>query len=494
MGADETLEPRRFGESFRRFMDAVLAEAGGARELLVERLHAHLGRDLASLAVVAESFDVYDHPNLQVALDAYLTGAGRSADLVGITAQNKRFMSFALSDLMSADGTGVRVGVGPVDYINFHLEDDRVLPCIQFGLLLITAERQPIVAFVAGQEQMGPRGERVRFEVAAAERPIAEAFLRDIRALMRERNVYRGKAISLSPGQYGVQALVKFHRLPRVPREDVILPDGLLERIERHAIVVSEHAERLRAAGRSLKRGLLLYGPPGTGKTYTVMYLAGRMRERTCVITTGRGLGLIQSIGFFARALQPATIVLEDVDLVAQERGMPGVQVGPILFELLNEMDGLAEDADVLFVLTTNRPDILEPALAARPGRVDLAVELPLPDAEGRRRLVALYARGLNMEGVDVGRLVDRTDGASPAYIKELLRKAALLAAIDADGDRVTVRDQHLLRALDELAEGGRLADRLLGLRPQEETPPPPAGPMRPIGFPGTARDRGVLR
>ena len=83
-----------------------------------------------------------------------------------------------------------------------------------------------------------------------------------------------------------------------------------------------------------------------------------------------------------ARTLQPAMVVVEDVDLIAEERGKyPGQH--PLLFQLLNEMDGLAEDADVVFVLTTNRADLLEPALAARPGRVDQAVELGLPDAHG---------------------------------------------------------------------------------------------------------------
>ena len=102
-----------------------------------------------------------------------------------------------------------------------------------------------------------------------------------------------------------------------------------------------------------------------------------------------------------ARTLQPAMIVVEDVDLIAEDRGMhPGQH--PLLFQLLNEMDGLAEDADVVFLLTTNRADLLEPALAARPGRVDQAVALELPDAEARRRLFDLYrgdARGRQSAG-----------------------------------------------------------------------------------------------
>src|SRR5258706_1322686 len=92
-------------------------------------------------------------------------------------------------------------------------------------------------------------------------------------------------------------------------------------------------------------------------------------------------------------------------------------------------MDGLREDSDIIFALTTNRPDILEPALAARPGRIDLAVELPLPDGPGRRRLLQLYARGLQLREVDLEAMAARTDGGTPAYIKELLRNAAVLAA-----------------------------------------------------------------
>src|SRR5207249_6127678 len=145
----------------------------------------------------------------------------------------------------------------------------------------------------------------------------------------------------------------------------------------------------------------------------------------------------------FARELAPATVVVEDVDLIAQERGLPGVQTQPLLFELLNQMDGLADDADVLFILTTNRPDILEPALAARPGRVDLVVELPLPDADARRRLFALYARGLRLEVDNLDRFIARTEGASPAYVKELLRNATVFGAIDGNGAGLRVTDRH---------------------------------------------------
>jgi ATP-dependent 26S proteasome regulatory subunit len=162
----------------------------------------------------------------------------------------------------------------------------------------------------------------------------------------------------------------------KVRREQIVFPAGVLERIERHTKTFAEHAEALRASGRHLKRGLLLHGPPGTGKTLTAMYLSHLMPDRTVLLLTGEALHAVGPACRMARQLAPSMLVLEDVDLVAENReyGEPT----SLLFELLNEMDGLGEDTDIVFVLTTNRPDAIEPALAPRPGRVDLAVAMPL--------------------------------------------------------------------------------------------------------------------
>jgi ATP-dependent 26S proteasome regulatory subunit len=122
----------------------------------------------------------------------------------------------------------------------------------------------------------------------------------------------------------------------------------------------------------------------------------------------------------------------------------------------------------VLFVRTTNRPDRLEPALASRPGRIDEAVELPLPDAEGRRRLIELYGEGLGLELGDDGSLIHALDGVTPAFIRELLRRAAVLAAESTDGELV-VTAAMLQRAADQLRESsGELTNALLGARTQE--------------------------
>jgi len=146
--------------------------------------------------------------------------------------------------------------------------------------------------------------------------------------------------------------------------------------------------------------------------------------------------------------------VLEDVDLVAMERTMPGMGTNPLLFQLLNEMDGLSDDADVVFVLTTNRVDLLEPALAARPGRIDQAVEIGLPDSDCRMRLLELYLADTDFAGGDLAALVDATEGVTASFMKELVRRAVLVSALERGQESDTsppVGIAHLQTALDDL-------------------------------------------
>jgi len=174
-----------------------------------------------------------------------------------------------------------------------------------------------------------------------------------------------------------------------------------------------------------------------------------------------------------ARLLAPTLVIMEDVDLIASardERRHPMYQI--TLHQLLNEMDGLPGDTEVLFLLTTNRADVLEAALVSRPGRIDQAIEYPLPDAECRSRLFDLYGRGLNLVLKNRDELVARTEGTSPAFIQELLRKAALIAAEAAPEGctELRVTDETVETALREMVGGGELLRRLFGYDKDETT------------------------
>jgi len=457
---DETLS---FARDFQRFIrqmseTAFSDQTSPLRQLLEE----HLGVDPRTLPVLSTGFPPYDHINVQVALSAYLAQPPRSARLLGLTGQQRHFAT--LSDLIET-AHYMGVAVGAPDLVELPVGPEETLACVQFGIHLVVDGANPLVVLMRGPTEHGPQ-QSVSLEVLSPDEQLGKAFLADIRRLMIELNVFRGQVLSFgeSPmGHVGVGP-VTFLPRPALARDELVLPDGILETIELHALGIAEHRERLLASGQHVKRGLLLHGPPGTGKTLTVRYMIGKAPTHTVVLLAGGALHMIRVATGLARMLQPALVVMEDVDLVAQHRGMSPFG-NPVLFEVLNELDGLAEDADVAFVLTTNRADRLEPALASRPGRVDLAVEIPLPADEERRRLIALYGRGLDLDVGDPRSVIDKTAGTPASFIKELLRKAALRAAQMHPGvGRIRVTDVDLNDALDELlSERNTLTRALLG-------------------------------
>jgi hypothetical protein len=429
--------------------------------ILLDRLLKHFATDPGKLPVVEQTFKGYDRANLHLTLAELITNP--EPTLVGVVIPNQ-YSGVSLAKL-SRPATAKDYEQGPVEYVDVQLADDQKLACVKQGLYTFHEDGCPIALLVALPEHFF--ADTFRIEVMAQEREQAERIARKVEKGVRHGSAYRGKVLSVEQDCRG-SISVRYHKLPAIQRSGLILPEELLCRIERQTMGLSKHANRLKAAGRHLKRGILMHGKPGTGKTLSAMYLAAQMPGRTVMVLTGNAVGSIETACALARLLEPATIILEDVDLIGTERHQQTVGANALLFELLNQMDGLGEDADVLFILTTNRPDHLEPALAARPGRIDLAIEVPLPDESCRKRLFELYGKGLKLELTDPDAWVRRTKGVSAAFIRELLRKAAVLAAEDnaspAEGELV-VTDRHMEEATAELlVAGGLLTKTLLGV------------------------------
>ena len=445
-------------------------------------IREHLGPSDEDLTVHAEELSDFELPNLQLALDAALARPGWEGRVIGLAGQGRHFSGVGLGDLMAHE----HLSVGPPEYVNASIGPGRTLPCLVWAVLLVTAPEGRLAVFVHRGEAHGPMHGTLTVEAAAPDPALATGFLADLRLLMEEHDVFRGQLLTVEVDRSGSRQVVFLER-PEMDASELVLPEGLLERTVRHVVGPSRNREALLASGRHLARGLLLWGPPGTGKTHTVRYLTGLLRDETVIVLSGASLGLIGAFAALARRLVPAVVVLEDVDLVAHERGAGRVG-SPLLFELMNEMSGLAPDADVAFVLTTNRPDALEPALAARPGRVDLALEIPLPAAGERRRLLELYGRGLDLPPEVLDEAVERTEGATASFFRELLRKAALTAAEDG---RTGASADDVRAALDELLhETAKMTRVLLGSEaPGEEPAPGPHDWMQGIasgGWTGT--------
>lgn len=465
-------EAREFASAFRSFLHWVhTEEMERRRNEVVALVTDYLGEGAADLSVVSRSLPVFEHVNLQTALDAWSRQPGRTVDVHGFVIP-PHHGSVNLQQIISGEGIPpLRLTAPPL--ADLPNGPGSTLACLVLAVLLVADAQGRYVVMVSGPIEHDPS---LGVEIAGLSVPSAQRVHADLAELRRRLNVYRGHLLDVEMTPMG-GVVLQFGEVPQLTRDDVVLPHAVLTRVERHALAVARHRDALLAAGQHLKRGLLLYGPPGTGKTHTMRYLLGEMGGYTRLVLTGRSLHAIGSVTELARELQPSVIVLEDVDLVAEDRSF-GPGSSPVLFDLLDAMDGAAPDADLLFVLTTNRADLLEPALAARPGRVDVAIEIDLPDAEARQRLLELYARSLPLQltAAETQEVIKRTEGVTASFLKELLRRGMLEALHDGTGSP-TVTAGHMSRALDDLLDSGQQLTRsLLGVGNDPESLPPGGG------------------
>jgi hypothetical protein len=449
---------------------------------LLTTLTEHLAVPAESLSVVVEEIPPHRFVDADI-LMAELAAEESGFRLVGIGGGDQRHHQ-SLSDMLQQSQFFPQFPISQPDYTNLAVGPDEQRQAVALGLWLFSHGGNPIAVL---ERDANPRYGRqaASLEVLAADAGVAAGFLSKFRRRMQHRSVLKGQVISLVMGEYGPSAAgVTFHARPAIGASDVILPQGLLQKVADHALGIARHRDSLNRYGQHLKRGILLYGKPGTGKTHTVRYLLSQSEGATAILLSGGSLARISEAAAMARALQPSIVVLEDCDLIAEDRSF-GHGPQPLLFEVLDAMDGLDQDADVAFVLTTNRVDMLERALAQRPGRVDLAVDIPLPAQAERVGLVKLYARDIPFSTEAVADAATRTEGTTASFARELVRRAVVAAALDD----VPVADSHLAKAVDDLmADGEALTRSLLGSGAGGEGEgdgPFPGGPYSGGPFPG---------
>ncbi|MBI5161491.1 MAG: ATP-binding protein [Micrococcales bacterium] len=441
----------------RRYLETVnmqaLEETAEYRSPLGELLSEHLGTDAGACSVVDEQLP--DHRLVDADLALEELRAASDGRLIGVTGGNQRD-HIGLAELVSAQY--VRIAPGPVDYVVRATGPTTTRRVVSFGVWLLRHEGRPLAVL---QRAASPHTGRAQaaLEVLGADPDAVSDFLDRVRELMIARSVLRGQVLSFVATEYGADAGATLLPRSAVAASDIVLAPGVLGSIVDHVVGIGEHRDALLAAGRHLKRGILLYGPPGTGKTLTVRHLLSQTEGTTAVLLTGASIRFISAAAEIARTFPPALVVLEDIDLVAMERHS---SPQPLLFEVLDALDGLEGDADIAFVMTTNRVEVLERALADRPGRVDLAVELPRPAPAERRTLFERYALGLPFSRDALHAAADQAEGTTGSFAKELMRDAVLRAAVE---NRAPT-DADLADALETLRDSrNALTRRLLGAR-----------------------------
>lgn len=434
-----------------------LNELPDTREPQETRLGAlvreHLGVAAHTVPVTSERLSAHRLADADIALGV-IAGADPDARLVGVSGGMERHHEDTQS-LLSHRYSGF--APGPVEYVTTPTGPGTTRETVAFGLHLFRFEGASVAVLVRNAMPMHGR-DAVTLDVLAVDDGAANRLLARVHEAMNDHSVIRGNVVSFTADEYG-QGLGALTFLPRpsVGVDDIVLPEGVLDGVRAHVIGIGEQADKLRAYGQHLKRGVLLYGPPGTGKTLTVEHLLSATPDRTAILLQGGSLAFVAEAARLARAMTPAMLVFEDVDLVATERGMFGGPQ-PLLFEILDALDGVGGDADIAFLMTTNRADVLEPALAQRPGRVDHAAEIPLPDAAARRALLALHARATPLSAAALDEAASRAEGMTASFTKELIRRAALRAALADE----PLADAHLVAALDEMLDAAAALSRSL--------------------------------
>jgi hypothetical protein len=416
-----------------------------------------MGGNCLQTHVISHAIQPLEQVNLQLVFDQWLKNTGKDGDIFGFTFGQYCFERNLAHFVQTAES------LAPVEREHSPINASETLDCVVKGILLLRFQEQPIVIMIQKGDAL-LRG-RPTLELMAHDRQLAQEAFRQLFSEANSQSAFKGKCLSLEKEQvFDPGVRVRFHEWPKISRDAIVLPEELMCVLERNVLGNLQNAEKLRQSGWASRHGVLFHGPPGTGKTLVVRYLAQACKDHTVILLSGKQLGAIRESFDTARLLAPSILVIEDVDLIAEDRANNKQAV--FLCELMDEMDGLGPKTDCIFLLTTNRPEVLEPALASRPGRVDQAIEFPLPDDACRHRLFKLYGRQLDLQWVDLDRWIEQTDGASPAFIAELLRKAALFAAERGEAIPMKIRNSDIEQAIKELVLfGGDLTQKLLGYR-----------------------------
>src|ERR1700738_4872293 len=234
--------------------------------------------------------------------------------------------------------------------------------------------------------------------------------------------------------------------------------------------------EKFTALGARIPKGVLLVGPPGTGKTLLAKAVAGEAGVPFFSISgsdfvemfVGVGASRVRDLFEQAKAAAPAIVFVDEIDAVGRQRGA-GLGGGhdereQTLNQLLVEMDGFDMKQGVILLASTNRPDILDPALL-RPGRFDRQIVVDRPDLEGRKAILAVHAKAKPLApGVDLDVIARRTPGFTGADLANLMNEAALLSARH---NLKLIGLPQLEEAIDRVMAGPERKSRLISEREQ---------------------------
>ena len=245
------------------------------------------------------------------------------------------------------------------------------------------------------------------------------------------------------------------------PREDFTMVGGLEEEIQKltEAVILPlTNPEKFERLGINPPSGVLLYGPPGTGKTLLAKAVARESKASFIGLVgselvhkyIGEGAKLVRDVFALAKEKEHAIIFIDEIDAIGTIRtddtSGGDREVQRTLIQLLAEIDGFKERKNIKILAATNRIDVMDPALL-RPGRFDRIVEIPLPNAGAREKILSIHSSPMTLsKDVDLSRIVQETDGCTGADLKSICIEAGMLALRE---DARNVKQKHFEKAVE---------------------------------------------
>ena len=226
------------------------------------------------------------------------------------------------------------------------------------------------------------------------------------------------------------QGNTEFLEYPNLNWNDVILSEDIKEEFCLNIIFPLENEKSCKDGGVPWRRGLMLGGKAGTGKTQVCRVLCNELPKGVTVIwATPKAIyneTQIQLLFEAARFFNPSLIIIEDIDFIGLDRS---ISQNPILGELLTQLDGNDPNDGIFVIATTNRPEMLDEALANRPSRFDVQLLFELPNPEQRTKIIALFTKKMEFaEELNMSQIISNTDGLSGSHIKEIFVHCQLKA------------------------------------------------------------------
>jgi ATP-dependent 26S proteasome regulatory subunit len=265
-----------------------------------------------------------------------------------------------------------------------------------------------------------------------ASQKVAEKFLSDLDRSIEQNDIYFKKCLSFLQGFLG------FAKICKSGWEDIILKENVIQEIRDNSIGVIDNMGKLASLGMVPNRNVILISPPGMAKTTIFRAISQEVSHVTRIWCTGKSIkdsSDVTSLFEAARSLAPCIIFIEDMDLFGKDRSTLSGYESHILNEFLACLDGTQENSGVVIMASTNDIKSMDEALIDRPGRFDVKVMMPYPDAIDRSKMMTTFLKRIHAfpdESVTKDTLknvIELTDGLTGAYIKDLA-KATVIKAV----------------------------------------------------------------